>query len=260
VDAGAGSNYPFLTLKERDIETGLDYLEARYYSSTQGRFTSPDEPFADQEEDEPQSWNLYSYVRNNPIRFIDPTGEGHIDPKTGAYVGDKDGECEDGLCWDAKNQVWVDKVPVKGGSVTAPPETVDTHPIMAGAVLALTLSPPPVKAAVAVGGVLIGGAVLAAYLDSTTIHVSAPPLGPITTVTSPKIEIAGPVPPPPPIMKKKGEKKQIRAAAGQVGVAVFLLRKAVHQYKKDNGMRGDENLDWKTLISIAEEIRKRLEK
>lgn len=31
------------TGKERDAETGLDYFLARYYSSAQGRFTSPDE-------------------------------------------------------------------------------------------------------------------------------------------------------------------------------------------------------------------------
>jgi len=31
------------TQKERDVETGLDYFSARYYSSIQGRFTSPDE-------------------------------------------------------------------------------------------------------------------------------------------------------------------------------------------------------------------------
>jgi RHS repeat-associated protein len=31
------------TQKERDVETGMDYFLARYYSSTQGRFTSPDE-------------------------------------------------------------------------------------------------------------------------------------------------------------------------------------------------------------------------
>ncbi len=31
------------TLKERDNETELDYFLARYYSSMQGRFTSPDE-------------------------------------------------------------------------------------------------------------------------------------------------------------------------------------------------------------------------
>jgi len=31
------------TQKERDNETGLDYFGARYFASTQGRFTSPDE-------------------------------------------------------------------------------------------------------------------------------------------------------------------------------------------------------------------------
>jgi len=62
------------TGKERDAETGLDYFGARYFSSAQGRFTSPDKPLADQSAGDPQSWNLYSYVRNNPLRFTDPTG------------------------------------------------------------------------------------------------------------------------------------------------------------------------------------------
>ena len=34
--------------KERDNETGLDYLINRYYAPMQGRFTGPDKPFADQ--------------------------------------------------------------------------------------------------------------------------------------------------------------------------------------------------------------------
>jgi RHS repeat-associated protein len=55
---------------------GLDYFGARYYSGAQGRFTSPDKPFADQFVAEPQSWNLYSYVRNNPLRYIDDDGRG----------------------------------------------------------------------------------------------------------------------------------------------------------------------------------------
>ena len=87
------------TLKERDNETGLDYFGARYYSSTQGRFTSSDQPFMDQEEGDPQSWNLYAYVRNNPLKFIDPTGEGHdvvIDGER-HWVGDEDGEYDAGL-------------------------------------------------------------------------------------------------------------------------------------------------------------------
>jgi len=62
------------TLKERDNETGLDYFLARYYSSTQGRFTNPDAPFADQFPQNPQSWNLYSYTRNNPVRVADSDG------------------------------------------------------------------------------------------------------------------------------------------------------------------------------------------
>jgi RHS repeat-associated protein len=48
-----------VTGKERDAETGLDSFGARYYSGAQGRFTSPDEPFIDQDESDPQSWNLY---------------------------------------------------------------------------------------------------------------------------------------------------------------------------------------------------------
>ena len=62
------------TGKERDAETGLDYFGARYFSAAQGRFTSPDGPLIDQTTDDPQSWNLYSYVRNNPLIFTDPTG------------------------------------------------------------------------------------------------------------------------------------------------------------------------------------------
>jgi RHS repeat-associated protein len=55
-------------------ETGLDYFGARYFSGAQGRFTSPDKPFADQHPSDPQSWNLYSYTRNNPLRFVDLDG------------------------------------------------------------------------------------------------------------------------------------------------------------------------------------------
>jgi RHS repeat-associated protein len=62
------------TGKERDSESGNDYFEARYYSSSMGRFMSPDEP-VDQHPADPQSWNLYSYVRNNPLTLTDPTGD-----------------------------------------------------------------------------------------------------------------------------------------------------------------------------------------
>lgn len=63
------------TGKERDGETGLDYFGFRYYSGAQGRWTSPDQPFADQHPEDPQSWNMYAYVRNNPLKNIDPNGK-----------------------------------------------------------------------------------------------------------------------------------------------------------------------------------------
>jgi RHS repeat-associated protein len=66
------------TGKERDAETGLDYFGFRYYSGAQGRFTSPDEPFADQYPEDPQSWNLYSYVGNSPLNFVDDDGRGKL--------------------------------------------------------------------------------------------------------------------------------------------------------------------------------------
>ncbi|MFN7646103.1 MAG: RHS repeat domain-containing protein [Acidobacteriota bacterium] len=71
---GDSRNVKRYTGKERDGETGLDYFGARYMSAAQGRFTGPDAPFMDQHENDPQSWNLYSYVRNNPLIFTDPTG------------------------------------------------------------------------------------------------------------------------------------------------------------------------------------------
>jgi RHS repeat-associated protein len=63
------------TAKERDNETGLDYFMARYYSSLQGRFTSPDDFLNDTHLSDPASWNLYTYARNNPLNILDPTGE-----------------------------------------------------------------------------------------------------------------------------------------------------------------------------------------
>jgi len=62
------------TSKERDAETGSDFFGFRYMSSAQGRFTSPDEPFAGWDQHDPQSFNLYSYVENNPLRYTDPDG------------------------------------------------------------------------------------------------------------------------------------------------------------------------------------------
>ncbi len=72
------SNHYKFTGKERD-ETGLDYFCARYYSNGMGRFITPDwdgkaaaVPYA--EFADPQSLNLYSYVRNVPTSKVDADG------------------------------------------------------------------------------------------------------------------------------------------------------------------------------------------
>jgi RHS repeat-associated protein len=66
--------------------TGLDYFGARYFSGAQGRFTSPDPMLASGRAEDPQSWNRYAYGRNNPLRFIDPTGLDYYD-QNGNRIG-----------------------------------------------------------------------------------------------------------------------------------------------------------------------------
>ncbi|HUY81587.1 MAG TPA: RHS repeat-associated core domain-containing protein [Acidobacteriaceae bacterium] len=69
---GSATSHKF-TGKQRDGEDGLDYFGARYYSSSMGRFMTPDwssrpegVPYA--QLDNPQSLNLYGYVGNDPHR------------------------------------------------------------------------------------------------------------------------------------------------------------------------------------------------
>lgn len=91
------------TEKERDSESSLDYFGARYFSSPQGRFTSAD-PFdpvvergaSHSEEGEahfhryltqPQHWNRYCYVLDNPLRLVDPDGHQAQDALEKAVFG-----------------------------------------------------------------------------------------------------------------------------------------------------------------------------
>jgi len=84
------SNHYKFTGKERDTETNLDYFGARYYSNGLARFLTPDwdgkaaavsyAEFAD-----PQSLNLYTYVRNVPTSKVDV--DGHCVPWCTALAG-----------------------------------------------------------------------------------------------------------------------------------------------------------------------------
>ncbi len=71
----------------RDSESNLDYAWNRYYNNVTARFMSPDPYSPSASPSNPQSWNRYSYVLNDPIGINDPTGR-------------DDAACDDG-CSDA---------------------------------------------------------------------------------------------------------------------------------------------------------------
>jgi RHS repeat-associated protein len=72
----SGTTHKF-TAKERDSESGLDNFGARYFGSSLGRFMRPDPSNVSGDivdSENPQAWNMYSYVLNNPLDAVDPDG------------------------------------------------------------------------------------------------------------------------------------------------------------------------------------------
>ncbi len=70
-----GTTHKF-TGKERDSESGNDYFEARHYTSSIGRWLSPDRLNVtdDRIMNPSNTLNKYVYGANNPFRFVDPDG------------------------------------------------------------------------------------------------------------------------------------------------------------------------------------------
>jgi len=69
--SGLPTDYLF-TGQKWDSATGLYKMGDRYYDPTLGRFISPDSFIPDP--GNPQDLNRYSYARNNPLKYTDPTG------------------------------------------------------------------------------------------------------------------------------------------------------------------------------------------
>ena len=72
--ASAQQNTERFATYYRDQGSGLDYADQRYYSSIMGRFLTPDPDNNSSDSNDPQSWNRYAYVGNDPVNFNDPTG------------------------------------------------------------------------------------------------------------------------------------------------------------------------------------------
>jgi RHS repeat-associated protein len=82
---------------ERDGETGLDFAQARYYASAQGRFTSVDPFRGSGIQSSPQSWNRYTYCLNNPLYYVDPSGMQWVhDTEEDLYIWVEDEDYKEG--------------------------------------------------------------------------------------------------------------------------------------------------------------------
>jgi RHS repeat-associated protein len=86
------------TGQKRDATANLMFYNARYYDPALARFIQPDTIVPNPMD--PQSLNRYSYVRNNPVNRIDPTGH-------------EDCAAEDDWCWqnrwyEAHGYCWSD--------------------------------------------------------------------------------------------------------------------------------------------------------
>jgi RHS repeat-associated protein len=86
-DVGNITQTDFGYTGQRALNNGLMDYHARFYDAALGRFVQPDTIIPDSVN--PQTWNRYSYVSNDPITFNDPTG--HRNCKEDGYncPGDK---------------------------------------------------------------------------------------------------------------------------------------------------------------------------
>ncbi|MDP4093577.1 MAG: S8 family serine peptidase [Bacillota bacterium] len=80
---GSANNSITFAGYQYDSETGLYYLNARYYDPATARFLSEDTVTGDP--NDPLSLNLYTYCHNEPIMYMDPTG--HIAKGDDKYTG-----------------------------------------------------------------------------------------------------------------------------------------------------------------------------
>ena len=107
MDPGASELLNRFTDQILDVETGLYYYGARYYDPQLGRFIQADTVTPDTYD--PQQLNRYTYVNNNPFKYIDPTGHWAQEDNWWSQIGR-------GIARDAR---WIGGVATGAGKAAA---------------------------------------------------------------------------------------------------------------------------------------------
>ncbi|WP_243304004.1 RHS repeat protein [Geothrix oryzisoli] len=123
------------TNHEDDPDSNAIYMQAREYLAAYGKFAQVD-PAYDQTKDDPESWNLYNYVTNNPVTKTDPDGRRYADSvadesfaKTQALMYDFFANSGGVGAWHAEH----DFEPAQIAETAQNPQPAATTPTIAGA-------------------------------------------------------------------------------------------------------------------------------
>jgi RHS repeat-associated protein len=124
--SGSDTDAYHFPMLDSDAESDTDHAQYRQYNSTQGRWMRPDPYRGSYDIYNPQSFNRYAYVKNNPLSRIDPSGledeDGCPDGETCVWSGDGgDGGGDGGGAGD-------DNDPVSSPDPPAPDPPVPTTP------------------------------------------------------------------------------------------------------------------------------------
>jgi len=131
-EGGVGGDKLYIG-KYHDDQTGLEFLEARYYNSTNGQFISQDPShwtLANMKIQlyDPQSWNSYGYARNNPLIYKDATGEFWTEVVLTQMIAKMISVINNAIIsLDRKIEPSINVVPQNNFSVTQPPTPVSSN-------------------------------------------------------------------------------------------------------------------------------------
>lgn len=155
-----------------DTETGLYYLQSRYYNPEWGRFLNADAVYFLGDNESLSGYNLYAYCCNNPTMFVDPTGHSILATlgmlAAGFLVGTIGGAAVDVVLQLITNGGKLDDLDL--GSIVNS-AIVGGGLGLASTIGAITLGP------VLAGGAIVGSEVLHGLCAAATISFGAGAIG-----------------------------------------------------------------------------------